>query len=175
MRSLGARLGVLAATAAVGSIMVVASATTAGAATRVAPCSSNHLSVHNSESEGAAGHGFVVLVFENIGSHSCTLTGYPRVHALSARGHLLARAAHTVSGYGGGAQAVNTIVIRPGHHASAVVEYLNFNPVTDGNCAFSHDISVWAPHRTHRFVLPVSVSACELQVHPVVAGTSGQA
>jgi hypothetical protein len=174
MRSLLAKLGFLAATAAVGSIMVVGTASTAGAATRVAPCSSNHLTVHHTATDGAAGHGSFVLVFRNIGSHSCTLTGYPRVHALSERGHLMARAAHTLSGYSGGAQAVQTVVIHPGHAASAVVEYLFYNPVTLGNCLYSADISVWAPHRTHRFVQPVSVSVCDLQVHPVVAGTSGR-
>jgi hypothetical protein len=50
---------------------------------------------------------------------------------------------------------------------------MNFNPVTSGNCTFSHSVATTPANTTHTVHLPVSVSICRLQVHPTVAGLSG--
>ncbi len=62
----------------------------------------------------------------------------------------------------------------PGGFASATVEWLNLNPVTTGDCTFSAAVAATPANTTHTVHLPVSVSICQLQVHPTVAGTSGQ-
>ncbi len=67
-----------------------------------------------------------------------------------------------------------TVSLAPGGFASATVEWLNFNPVTTGDCTFSAAVAATPANTTQTVHLPVSVSICQLQVHPTVAGTSGQ-
>ena len=67
-----------------------------------------------------------------------------------------------------------TVSLAPGGFASATVEWLNFNPATTGDCTFSASVAATPANTTHTVHLPVSVSICQLQVHPTVAATSGQ-
>jgi hypothetical protein len=93
---------------------------------------------------------------------------------INSPGQVLAHAQRTLSGFMGGASAVTTVSLAPGGFASATVEWLNFNPVTAGDCTFSASMAATPANTTHTVRLPVSVSVCQLQVHPTVAGTSGQ-
>jgi hypothetical protein len=86
---------------------------------------------------------------------------------------VLAHAKRTMRGFAGGAHVKKTITVQPGHYASANVEWMNFNPVTSGSCTFSHSVATTPANTTHTVHLAVSVSVCSLQVHPTVAGTSG--
>jgi hypothetical protein len=115
-----------------------------------------------------------VLLFKNVGGASCTLTGYPSVDALNGTGQVLAHAQQTLSGFMGGAASVGTVSLAPGGSASSTVEWLNFNPQTSGDCTFSAAVAAAPPGISTRAHLSVSVSICDLQVHPVVSGTSGQ-
>jgi hypothetical protein len=115
-----------------------------------------------------------VLLFKNIGHSTCTIFGYPGLDALNASGHVLAHAKRTLSGEMGGARAVRRITVRSGRYASATSEWLNFNPVTTGACTFSKYVATTPANTTRSVRLRVSVSICRLQIHPTVAGTSGQ-
>jgi hypothetical protein len=164
---------------------VLAIATAAGAATCLIAvpsadgttppaCGNAALTVSATGTQGATGHGNLVLRFRNHTSHSCRLYGYPGLDALTASGRLLAHAKRTASGFTGGSPSgPHTVVVTPGHYASADLEWLNFNPKTSGPCAFSHSIATTPPNTTHTVHLTRSVSACGLQIHPAVAGTSG--
>jgi hypothetical protein len=115
----------------------------------------------------------VIIRFRNVSSSTCSVFGYPGFDALRADGSVLAHATRTVHGFTGGAHAVRTIVLGPGRYASADVEWMNFNPSTGGACAFSHSIATTPANTSHTVHFALAVSTCRLQVHPTVAGTTG--
>jgi hypothetical protein len=164
--------GALAVGGLLGATTLAATAGSAAAAT-VPACGNSDLVITHTASEGATGHGSFVLLFRNRSSHTCSIYGYPGLDALDAHGHVLAHARRTLHGFAGGASAERTIVVLSGHFASATVEWLNFNPNTGGDCTFSKSIATTPANTTHTVHFPVSVSICQLQVHPTVAGTSG--
>ena len=140
----------------------------------VAPCGNGALTVSATQPQGATGHGNLLLRFKNRTSHSCTLYGYPGLDALDAHGHVLKHARRTLSGFtGGSTHGLRTIVVAPGRYASADVEWLNFHPVSGKSCRFSKAIAATPAGTGHTVVLARSVSVCNLQVHPTVAGRSG--
>jgi hypothetical protein len=159
--------------AAAAGISAAVASTSAAAATTVPACTNAAIGIHATATTGAAGHGALVLRFQNVSAHTCSLYGYPGLDALTASGRVLAHARRTLSGYMGGATAVRTAVIRPGAWASAVVEWMNFNPTTGGACRFSSLIATTPPNTTHTQRFARSVSICDLQVHPTVPGISG--
>lgn len=139
------------------------------------PCGASAVAVTASQTQGATGHGMVTLLFKNVSTRACTLSGYPLLKALSAHGKVIANATKSPYGFAGGSQnGVRTVTLKPrGGTASAIAEWMNFNATTSGNCTFSQAISAGAPNTGHMVTLERSVSVCELQVHPVVSGTSG--
>lgn len=149
----------------------LAFASAAGATTYPA-CGDHALVVTDTPSDSGMGHSGMELLFRNKTSHTCTLYGYPGFDAISRTGHVLAHAQRTPGGYLGGG-SLHAVVVRPGHYASASVEWLNFNPVTSGDCRYSHSVAATPANTGHTVSLPSSVSLCELQVHPTVAGASG--
>ncbi len=166
------RRTVLVAVATLGAL--TASAFTAGTASAATPaCGNTSLAVTHTPSQGATGHGSLVLLFHNSSHATCTLYGYPGFDALNRAGQAIAHARRTLHGFAGGATAVRTVTLAPGAFASAVAEWMNFNPVTSGPCAFSTAIAVTPANTSHTVRFGQSVSACSLQIHPTVAGTSG--
>lgn len=153
---------------------VCAVAVPSHAATAVAPCGNHALRVTASQTQGATGHGNLVLRFKNRTTHSCSLYGYPGLDALNGSGHVIAHAKRTLNGFtGGSTHGLRTIVVKPGRYASADVEWLNFHPVSGKSCRFSKAIAATPAGTGHTVVLARSVSVCNLQVHPTVAGRSG--
>jgi hypothetical protein len=140
----------------------------------VSACGDHALIVTASHIQGATGHGNLILRFENRSHHSCSLRGYPGVTAKTKEGQTLKHAKHTVNGFTGGSRhGVQTIVVRPGHFASADLEWHNFNFHTGHNCRFAPYLEVRPAHTTLTAVHKRDVSLCALQVHPTVAGRSG--
>jgi hypothetical protein len=164
---------ILAVVSAAAAVVASAGALAAPASAAVRSCTNADLAVSHSAPQGATGHANVVIRFKNVGSGRCSLHGYPGLDALRANGTVLAHAKRTLHGFTGGAHAIGTIVLRPGHFASADVEWMNFNPATGGNCAFSHSIATTPANTATATHFAVSVSNCRLQVHPTVAGTTG--
>jgi Protein of unknown function (DUF4232) len=163
-------------TAAFGLVLAafVLTGVSASATTTSSACGNSSVAVSNSPSQSATGHSSLVLLFKNVGGAACTLTGYPGLDALGGSNQVLVHAKRTLFGFMGGAAAVTTVTLAPGGSASATVEWLNFNPATSGDCTFSKSIAATPPNTTKTVNLPASVSICQLQVHPVVAGTTGQ-
>lgn len=152
----------------------VAGLTLAGPAGAVAPaCGNAALSVSHSSIDSATGHSRIVLLFKNVSASTCTIYGYPGLDALDHAGHALAHAQRTLSGFMGGVHTEATAVIPAGHYASATAEWMNFNPVTSGPCTYSSSIAYTPANTTLTVHSPVSVSVCQLQIHPTVPGTSG--
>jgi hypothetical protein len=172
MSALRTRIGLIATAGLMAVGATIGLAGTAASASAAVPACGNTLTMSHTPSNGATGHGSFVVLYRNVGA-TCTLRGYPGLDALNSAGHLMAHAQRTLHGFAGGAAAVNTITVPQGGYASATVEWMNFNPVTSGNCAFSTFISTTAANTTRSARLEGSVSLCGLQVHPTVAGTSG--
>jgi hypothetical protein len=162
----------VAAAAAVttGAVGVVSGS--AAAAAPVPQCQGALIQLSHSHPQGATGHGNVVLIFRNISQSTCSLRGYPGLDAIGPHGGVLAHARRSLRGFTGGAHAINTIVLHSFQRASADVEWMNFRS-NGGSCRFSKSIATTPPSTTKTFHRPVSVSVCNLQVHPVVRGTSG--
>jgi hypothetical protein len=135
-------------------------------------CGNSDLSITHTPTDSATGHSAFVLLFRNVTHRTCTLHGYPGLDALSKSGHVLAHAKRRLHGFAGGASAVRTITVRPGRFASATVEWLNFNAKTAGVCRFSKSVAVTPANTTRTVHFRVSVSVCNLEIHPTVAGTS---
>jgi hypothetical protein len=140
----------------------------------VTPCGASAVAVTASQAQAATGHGMLTLLFKNVSTRACTLSGYPLLKALDAHGKVIANAKDSLNGFAGGSRhGVATVTLKPGGSASASTEWMNFNAATSGSCTFSHAIGASAPKTGHVVQLARSVSICELQVHPVVPGTSG--
>lgn len=159
---------------------IAAAALTAGLVTGTGPagaavpsCGNTSLRVNHSATQGATGHSNMVLWFRNITSSTCSLYGYPGLDALGPQGGVLAHAQRTLHGFTGGASAERTIVLTPNALASSDVEWHNFNFSTGGPCTFSSSIATTPPNTSHTVHYPVSVSVCGLEIHPTVAGSTG--
>jgi hypothetical protein len=140
------------------------------------PAATPRLTVTATRTQGATGHGSLVLLFRNRTTHTCSLYGYPGLDALNANHVVLRHAKRTLYGFAGGSHVgIRTVYVQPSHYASAAVEWMNFNPVTSGPCTFSHYIATTPANTTHTVTLVRSVSVCVLQVHPTVPGTTGNA
>lgn len=164
---------VIAGAAAAAALTAGVIAVPSGAEAATIPsCQGALIAVSHNQQQGATGHGNVVLRFRNVSRHTCSLRGYPGVDALGPRGGVLAHARRTLHGFTGGASVVRTIVLRSWQVASADLEWMNFGP-NGTSCRFSHSIAV-TPGNTFRTVrFPLSVSVCDLQIHPTVEGPTG--
>jgi hypothetical protein len=171
MSSLRNRIATVAVAGALASAGVFALSGYAAASTP--QCGNSSVRETNAPQEGATGHGSAVLLFQNVSSATCTLYGYPGLDADTSAGHVLAHASRTLKGFAGGPGVEKTITLGFGQYASAVVEWLNFNPTTSGDCTFSTEVKSTTPNTTHTVTLPIKASVCDLQIHPVQAGNDG--
>ena len=139
-------------------------------------CRINQLDVSITGGDAGVGHRSTVIVFRNTGSATCVLQGYPGVAALDGSGHQVAQAKRTLNGYLGGLRAGNPPVVRldAGASASAMVESVAFG--ADGaSCTAYAGVLVTPPDETHSVRLSWGSDGCnDLQIHPVVSGTTGR-
>lgn len=164
MTTVRTRLGLLATTGALAAAGLAGIATSA-AAQPLPACGNDALAVTRTFVDSGMGHSWMLLVYRNTTTHSCTVTGYPGLDAIGAYGHVLAHAKRDTS------DTVHTITVHPAGYASALVDWDNFNPATGGDCAFSQSVNTIVANTSRVHELAVSVSRCGLQVHPTVAGT----
>lgn len=150
----------------------VAVAAPADAQSHPAACSGSQLGVSHTGSEGATGHGSMVLEFRNRSGHTCTLHGYPGFDAVGRQGKVKAHAKRTREGFTGGAHKIRTITVRPGHYASADVEWESISG--SGSCRTASHFAFTPPNTTKTVVRRGPIPVCGLEVHPTVSGRSGQ-
>lgn len=165
-------------TAALGvALVAAASVSTALAgpadASSVPSCTGSQLTVGHTGSEGATGHGSFQLEFRNRSNHTCSLYGYPGFDLVTNSDKLVEHARRTFEGFTGGESdhKLHTIDVRPGHYASADVEWEDIHG--SGACRTAPRYA-FTPAGTSKTVyrngpLPV----CSLEVHPTVYGRSG--
>lgn len=123
------------------------------------------------------GHAGVTVLFTNTGAVPCTLHGYPGVAVLDATGHQIVQALRTLNGYIGGvlADGEPTVVLQHGQMASALVE--GGVPASNSSCQEEHGLLVTPPGGTipTQLTATLGVHCADVQVHPVVPGTNGDA
>lgn len=154
--------------------VVVGRAAIAAASAKAATpaCGNDSLAVTATRSQGATGHGNFVVEFQNISGVKCTLRGYPGLDAIGKQGHVLKHAKRTLNGFTGGTHHIRTVLVRPGKFASADVEWENFGP-HGTNCKSSLSVNATPANTGYTVHLAKQVALCHLQVHPTVAGKSG--
>jgi len=144
-----------------------------------AGCTPAHTAVSIGSVGAATGHVGVTLLFRNSGPAPCTLTGYPGAALVAASGrHRRLDIARTPQGYMGGlspqARADPVVVLAPGRSGSAILEGEDFNPQTSAACPNYSALLITPPNQTVTVRLARSLTICDPEIHPVVAGTSGR-
>jgi len=125
------------------------------------------------EVEGAAGHRFLVLVFNNVGATTCEMVGYPKVDLVDASGNVVQHVKQTLRGQTGLPANVNhpqPVTLTGGKSASAVME-ASAIPQGDGSECKDYSLMVTPPGQESAVPAgPARMPNCDTQVHPVVAG-----
>ncbi len=133
------------------------------------PCRSEQVAVTASPTQGAVGHRALTLTFSLAGGgEPCTLTGYPAVETGTGGPDIHAKP--TLRGYMGGLPADTdvppTVTLSLAGQGQAIVEGMAMD--NKGNpCPNYTALRVNPPDTIIVLTVPVTIDACELQVHPV--------
>ena len=144
-----------------------------------ASCTGSQLSLKINQGSSGMGHTGSVLVFTNTGGAACTLYGYPGADVTEGGSYNFSPRMNATRVSGG--TAVNTVTLAPGSSASAMLEW-GVNPTGGGtanaaNCPGMDGgyLEVTPPNTTDTIKSDPPTDMCtDLQVFPVVAGTTGQ-
>jgi hypothetical protein len=139
----------------------------------LAGCALPYLRVGVRPGPARSSHTGYLITFTNTGQIACTLTGYPAVLVLNSSGHPVVRATPTPKGYLGGHDRPSTVLVAPGEPASALLEG-ELIDINGNRCSPQPGLQITPPNSTLPARVPVSTAICGgVQIHPVVAGTSG--
>jgi hypothetical protein len=147
-----------------------------GAPPPAANCRFDQLRVWQASGGSAASHYGVVFVFENVSGAACRMHGYPGLDAQNSNGKTVANAKRTLQGYLGGVSGSvpPTVDLPPGGFASALGEALAFDPTNTNACLPESNIIVTPPNTAGTVTFGWNESCADLEIHPVVPGTSGR-
>lgn len=152
---------------------------TQAAAGGASSCTGSHLSVKIDQGSSGMGHTGSVLVFTNTGSSTCTVYGYPGADVTNGGQYNFASYMNATRVSGG--MAVKTVSLSPGSSASAMLEWAvnptNGEPASAANCAGMAGgyLEITPPNTTATDKSDPPLDMCaDLEVFPVVAGTTGQ-
>lgn len=108
------------------TVPVSTASTTPGPTTPPSICTTADLTISLGQGQAGAGNIEVPVLFKNVGSAPCTITGYPGIAALDASGNQVTQAERSPSGYFGGLApgqtTPSTVTLRLGSTASAQIE-----------------------------------------------------
>jgi Protein of unknown function (DUF4232) len=138
-------------------------------------CAVGQVSVSVGSSTAGLGHLGEPLLFENVGSVACALSGYPGAAVVGAAGRQV-QFRRTPNGYLGGLSLQATsdpvVLLRPHQTASALLEGEDSTPA-GASCPRYAALLVTPPNSTLTSRVARALSICDPQIHPVVPGTSG--
>jgi hypothetical protein len=164
--------GAVAATA----VVPFAAPSSATPRTAVPHCTDSQLRIREGHGDGAAGHVGFAIRFKNHSGTTCSVRGYPGAAGLNKHGKQVVQATRTKRGMIGGLKpghAIPTVVLKPGHVASAVIEGVDV-PVQGHKCRTLHGLLVTAPNDFDAVHLHSAPPDCDgIQIHPVVKGKTG--
>lgn len=148
-----------------------------GSTSTVPQCQNADMQVSETDSQGAAGHLSLLLVFTNVGGHTCFLRGYPGATVTGQGDVTSLNAKRTLSGYSGGAQGLTAapyVLLKPNGQASAVLEWSDVPDATGCEMKDTSSLAVTPPNTTQStdFALSGSEICSEFQIHPVLPGVT---
>lgn len=157
-----ARAGALAAAALCALAAALAGplrATQAHAATRPPACATAGLVVwlETGGGGGAAGSTFYELEFTNLSGHTCSLSGYPGVSAVSLRGHRVGAPATREH-----SSPARAITLANGASAKAALRIVEAGNYPSSACAMTTaaGLRVYPPGQTGSRIVPFPFPAC---------------
>ncbi|BBX41356.1 hypothetical protein MSIM_28070 [Mycobacterium simiae] len=139
------------------------------------PCRSEQVTATASPTQGAVGHRAVTLTFSLAGgAEPCTLTGYPAVEMGDQWPEV--HATPTPRGYMGGlppgVDGPPTVTLSLAGQGQAIVEGMAVDRRGDP-CPTYTELQVNPPNTVVVLPVPVTIDACDAQVHPVTAIQGG--
>jgi len=143
-------------------------------------CTTTQLHISTGKVGAATGHSGFPLLFNNTSSEECRLSGYPGVALLDSDGRQVIEAQREPSGFIGGLPGYSggpfpAIGLASGGTASALVEGDDVPLDGAAPCGPFAVILVTPPNAAQSVRVAGGVPGCsDLQVHPVVLGTTGQ-
>ncbi len=139
-------------------------------------CSTAQLRVSAGMSSGAAGTIGQIVLFENAGSTSCLLHGFPGVAGLDSAGNQVVQATRELNGapFTGSTGSLPTVTLATGETASAIVFGSDVPVGSATSCATYAALLVTPPNAYQSVRVQAQLPACSgLRVGPVYAGTGG--
>lgn len=148
-----------------------------GATGAASECHNTDMQVAQQDSQGAAGHISLLLVFTNVGDHACYLKGYPGA-TVTGKGIVNSlNAKRSLSGYSGGAVGLTAapyVLLQPNGNASAVLEWSDVPGASGCEITDAVDLAVTPPNTTQStdFTMSGQQICSEFQIHPVLSGVT---
>ena len=134
------------------------------------PCTDDQLDVTITNSTGVLGLARAVIVFRNVSSSTCSLSGYPNVTESETDGANSAPAAAVPAGY-----PPDRVSLGKQATASASVTTTSLDPNCTSAVARRLLLRVTAPNRSRARPLTLAKAICRpLEVHPIVSGSDGR-
>jgi hypothetical protein len=163
------------------SSLALGSAPLPAAASSVPKCNQGALAMSIGRSNGAAGTNYYPLVFTNVTTHSCTLSGIPTVRALTAinsmGGPPLGLPARPVNR--GVKNYAGPVVIPPRGHASAAFGVIDTGALSARQCVAKNARSISVSLQGRMYWASLHFLVCTKMVSTtisgVVMGTTGVA
>lgn len=134
------------------------------------PCADSQVDVTVTNSTGVLGLARAVIVFRNVSSSTCSLSGYPKVNESEASGANSAPAAPVPAGY-----PPDRVPIVKQATASASVTTTSLDPQCTSAVSSRLHLVVTAPNQSRPRALTLAKPIClPLEVHPIVTGPDGR-
>jgi hypothetical protein len=151
----------------------LSSCTTPGSRAVAARCARADVAIAVGEVAVGGGHFGAAITLTNHGPSACSLHGYPRAVALGPSGRRAPLAPTPRGPVGGllpGLRRAPRVVLAPGGVASALVE-----GASSARCGTFTALALGLPGGGTGTVVPIELGRCaRLEVHPLVAGDSGE-
>ena len=139
-------------------------------------CTTAELQVTAGMGSGAAGTIGQVILFENSGTTTCLLHGFPGVAGLDNAGNQIVQASRELNNapFTGSESSLPTVQLAPGDTASALVLSSDVPIGSATSCVTYAALLVTPPNATQSVHLSVQMPGCAgLRVGPVSTGTTG--
>jgi Protein of unknown function (DUF4232) len=160
-----------------GSVPVQSGGAGKDGSTAVVPqCVNGNIKVTEADGQGAAGTLSMLLDFQNVSGHRCSLYGYPGASIVGPGGEDLLDAKRVR----GGLAEIPTVTLDAGERASTLLEWSDVpTGAGTGGCQVkgAADLAVTPPNFTQSttFSLDAGAEICSaFEIHPVVEGATGQ-
>ena len=130
-----------------------------------AACTTANLALSLSSHGAAAGTAYRTITFKNTSTRACTLTGYPGVSFLDAKGQQIGAAAGRTPG------TTSPVTLAPGGSAADLIAYHDVYVSTFPSCqpATATAIRVYPPNETVPVNLPATIQVC---ANPAATGVA---